>query len=742
MDTIYNFSSIIKTVDGKHYLINAANTLGASYTANSSNTNDIVLGYAAAASFKVSLNNIDGYWDSVILKGAELQLNIVGGLEGVDLGIFEIEEVRKNEGCINIDCIDHMVWFDVKFLGATFPCTVGHLVQVLCDQVNITLATPTFPNSEITIKGGQDFKGVSCRVILTSCMEVAGSFAIINPDGQLEIKWYDVLKIVDTFAYGQMSAFAPEENLVEITGVRFETVEDSFVAGNDGCPLDVPSNNPILKDAEESVITEVLDTIYQKRVKFMSYLPCTFNVASKPALRPGDAIKTTDKQGKQSIALITSLTFTDNIGVKVVSCGKAKTQTKGYTKGYSDAATGDTGDKIGYVLGYNLADYTYTNSTQTICAVAVQGDNDTRVDTQILLTYEFTPTAPETLTITGDVTGEVNGTFEGVIDTTAVSGTQTGNLTGSVTGTAVAMQDAPLVTIDYRMDATTQCRMYQRPHPGLNTFSAAFIPVTQKGGTVSHDVQVTVARGQISVAKRDASLSLLVKNGTVIDTPPWPEINITQTFNRIVVTGGEDTAIKVVEIAENINAGTQTPAGGIFVETMQPIEVAQQSDCYIYVGGDDNLLSPYWNTENLTSYHGMAITSLLDCTLLFNGVYNAGSMGNIMFAPGFEAVDGSRPTAWDSLSMLDAGKTYQMDVEVISGTISVPDGANTDSFNISLAYASTGNPAFLTAKLLQGEITASGVASGVISNLRLYIRQGVTITADNYKIKIKVTEVV
>lgn len=324
MDTIYNFSSIVKTKDGKTYPINCTNTLSASYTANSSNASDIVLGYAAAASFKASLNNLDRFWDSVMLKGAELQLNITGGLEGYRLGIFDIEEVRKNEGCINIESIDRMVLFDVKFMGATFPCTVGHLVQVLCDQVGIPLATPVFPNSEVTIKNGEDFKGVSCRVILTSCMEVAGSFAKLNAEGQLEIKWYDINTVVDTFSYSQMSNFTPEENPVEITGVRFETADDTFVAGNDGFPLDIPSNNPILKNADEQTINDVLNVIYQQRVKNMAYLPCSFNVPSKPALRPGDVVKTIDKRKKEALALITEITFTDNIGVKVVSCGKAK----------------------------------------------------------------------------------------------------------------------------------------------------------------------------------------------------------------------------------------------------------------------------------------------------------------------------------------------------------------------------------------------------------------------------------
>lgn len=590
MDTIYNFSSIVKTKDGKTYPINQTNTLSASYTANSSNASDIVLGYAAAASFKASLNNLDRFWDSVMLKGAELQLNITGGLEGYSLGIFDIEEVRKNEGCINIESIDRMVLFDVKFMGATFPCTVGHLVQVLCDQVGIPLATPVFPNSEVSIKKGEDFKGVSCRVILTSCMEVAGSFAMLNAEGKLEIKWYDITNIVDTFSYSQMSNFTPEENPVEITGVRFETADDTFVAGNDGFPLDIPSNNPILKSADEPIINEVLNVIYQQRVKNMAYLPCSFDVPSKPALRPGDVVKTIDKRKREALALITEITFTDNIGVKVVSCGKAKAQTKGYTKGYSEAQTGDVGDKIGFVLGYNTAAYTFTDSAQTVAACALGLDVETRVDVQLVGTYQFTPAAPSTLSIVGDVTGTTEENITGTInssDPTKITGTATGTVTGELTGTGT-LNDAspPLVIIEYRVNGVTQMTFYQYPHPGMNTFSAAFIPSAQKPGTASIDLRFTIAGGTISFEKREANISLLVKNGDVVDTPPWPEINISQVFSPIIIEDNGEL-ITIADLAENVITGVQMPVGGLIQEVFEGITIEDSEPVQVGVFNDN-----------------------------------------------------------------------------------------------------------------------------------------------------------
>lgn len=593
MDTIYNFSSIVKTKDGKTYPINQTNTLSASYTANSSNASDIVLGYAAAASFKASLNNLDRFWDSVMLKGAELQLNITGGLEGYSLGVFDIEEVRKNEGCINIESIDRMVLFDVKFMGATFPCTVGHLVQVLCDQVGIPLATPVFPNSEVSIKKGEDFKGVSCRVILTSCMEVAGSFAMLNAEGKLEIKWYDITNIVDTFSYSQMSNFTPEENPVEITGVRFETADDTFVAGNDGFPLDIPSNNPILKSADEQTINDVLNVIYQQRVKNMAYLPCSFNVPSKPALRPGDVVKTIDKRKKEALALITEITFTDNIGVKVVSCGKAKAQTKGYTKGYSEAQTGDVGDKIGFVLGYNTAAYTFTDSAQTVAACATNGDADTRINVQLLINYEFTPAAPNALQIAGTVTGTTEEMITGTLDTTdptQITGTATGIMTGELTGTGTLSDTAPpKIIVEYRVNGVVQRTFYQYPHAGMNTFAAPWIPSAQKPGTLSMDMRMAVENGTVSIEKREATISLIVKNGDVVDTPPWPEINISQVFSPIVIEDNGEL-ITIAELSENVITGVQMPVGGLIQEVFEGITIEDSEPIQVGVFNDTLLI--------------------------------------------------------------------------------------------------------------------------------------------------------
>ncbi|SEA06179.1 hypothetical protein SAMN04515656_10349 [Eubacterium aggregans] len=739
--------AILTTTDGKTYTLDKTKLLSRTFTENSSSASDIALGYCAAKSYTFALNNLNGQWDDVILTDATMVLSVVDAADetgGYKIGKFYVETAKKENGAINITSTDAMTKFDTKFMGATYPCTIGHLVQVIADQLAIDLITPTFTNSEFTIKKGDRLKGASCRNILALCCELAGCFAQITADEELQLRWYDFSTMATEYVYSDFSKFVADETPTQITGVRYYLEDKKLTAGNDGNAITITANDALFDDADESDIQGVLDNIYNEKIKQLGYLPCNFTTSDFRGLKIGDAVRVTTEKGQRYVSIVTQNKIIGMMQNQVLSVGKSIIADKGYTQAVKGVNDTDIGDKIGYVLGYNLAAYTYTDSAQTLCAVAVEGDNDTRVDTQLLLTYEFTPTEPEALTVTGDVAGAVSGTFEGVIDTTdttAVSGTQTGDLTGTLTGAAVAAQDAPLITIDYRMDATVQCRMYQRPHPGANTFSAAFIPITQKGGTVSHDVQVTVAGGQIAVDKRGASISLLVKNGTVIDTPPWPEINITQTFNPIVVNASDDAAIKIVDMFESITAGPQVPTGGIFTEIYTPISVVSQ-DSYIYVGSDDNLLSPYWQTENLTSYNGLAVTSLLDCTLLFNGTYQSSAMGNIMFAPQFEAVDGGRPAAWDTLSMMESGKIYQMDIEVISGTLMVPEGASTDSFNIALGYASAGNPAFLTAKLLQGEVTATGTATSPISNLRLCLRQNVSITADNYKIKVKITEVI
>ncbi|MEG1695058.1 MAG: hypothetical protein RR310_07315, partial [Eubacterium sp.] len=366
-----DISTEIKIQTGSIEIADGNNTLTRTYTSNTSKTNDISLGYTGASSFELSLDNLLKYWDKIILKTATLSPKIIG--EGVNklLGNFTVEDPKKEEGVINLSAIDKMVAFDVKFLGATFPCTVGHLVKVIADQVMIPLATPSFTNSELIIKSGERLKGASCRNILILCCEVSCSFARITADGALELKWYDFTNIVTKYAYGDLQSLKADEAPTQITGVDFWRNEDHFVSGNDGLTLSISDNNALLDGLDKPTIQGALDVIYNTKLKLMNYLPCTFSTSDYRVFDAGDVIKITTENGQEYPVIVTELKIIDNLEIKVTCAGKAKAEVKRYTQGVKSPGQGDPGDKIGFVTGYNTAAYTFTDSAQTVAACAL-----------------------------------------------------------------------------------------------------------------------------------------------------------------------------------------------------------------------------------------------------------------------------------------------------------------------------------------------------------------------------------
>ena len=580
----------ITTQSGAKAQADGDNTMSRTYTSNTATTNDISIGFTGASSFDLSLDNINGQWDSTMLKKAVLKPVISG--EGVTkpLGVFDVEDTKKEQGAINITAIDKMVVFDVKFLGATFPCTVGHLVDVICNQVGVVLATPAFTNSEFSIKSGERLKGASCRNILVLCCELSCTFARINAAGQLELKWYDFTDIKTTYAYEDLKTFKADETPTQITGVEFWQGEDHFLSGNDGLTLSITDDSALLEGADTATIQSALDAIYTEKLKLMNYLPCTFTT---PVYRPfdaGDVIKVTTEKGQSYPVIVTELKIVDNLEVHVTCTGKAKAEVKRYTQGVKSPGQSDPGDKIGFVLGYNTAAYTFTDSAQTVAACALGLDVETRVDVQLVGTYQFTPAAANTLSIVGDVTGTTQENITGTINTadpTKITGTATGTMTGELTGTGT-LTDAspPLVTIEYRVNGVTQMTFYQYPHPGMNTFSAAFIPSAQKPGTASIDLRFTISGGTISFEKREANISLLVKNGDVVDTPPWPEINISQVFSPIVIEDNGEL-ITIADLAENVITGVQMPVGGLIQEVFEGITIEDSEPVQVGVFNDN-----------------------------------------------------------------------------------------------------------------------------------------------------------
>lgn len=117
------------------------------------------------------------YVESGIFKG-----------EIVPVGYFTTKEINdENEYTTRIVAYDYMDKFEFNFDGSKYiPCTTGVLLQKMCDEAGVELASKTFLNSDVLISVYDNT--ITARKFISMIAEQAGGFAHIGRDGKLYIK--------------------------------------------------------------------------------------------------------------------------------------------------------------------------------------------------------------------------------------------------------------------------------------------------------------------------------------------------------------------------------------------------------------------------------------------------------------------------------------------------------------------------------------------------------------------------
>jgi hypothetical protein len=132
---------------------------------------------------------------------------------------------------------------------------------------------------------------------------------------------------------------------------------------------------------------------------------------------------------------------------------------------------------------------------------------------------------------------------------------------------------------------------------------------------------------------------------------------------------------------------------------------------------------------------GNGITASIDAegVLTLNGT--ASAVSNIKYTGGLD-INASRPSAWDSDSVLYEGTTaLTLAVTVVGGTYSLPEGV-TDSLNITTRYSTAS--IFLNAKLGDGIAGVTGTPSASVRMGIVYLRAGVVL--NNVQLQITLHE--
>lgn len=180
------------------------------------------IGSAIIGQLTLTLNNSDGQFDKYDFTGAIIRpsigLALPGRVEMLRKGIYTVDEPKFIGSSIILTALDNMHRFDTPFnkVNIIFPTTTLNILQAVCNHCSVPLATVEFMNNDLEIAERPADDAITCREIVSYIAQISGSFARINVNGALELKWYDV------------SAFEQEDVLdggIFDNRIRYESID-------------------------------------------------------------------------------------------------------------------------------------------------------------------------------------------------------------------------------------------------------------------------------------------------------------------------------------------------------------------------------------------------------------------------------------------------------------------------------------------------------------------------------------
>ena len=155
-----------------------------------SNTN-LSVGDATASELTVEILNTTSISQDEVLT----YYIVEDGVE-TKIGVFNAEKPTvATRTSMRFSAYDNIVKTEKVFSGwlrenqSLFPMTLQALVTYACSYCGVTMATTTFPYSDLTVNAFYADE-ITCRQVLTWAASIAGRFIRANADGKLEFAWY------------------------------------------------------------------------------------------------------------------------------------------------------------------------------------------------------------------------------------------------------------------------------------------------------------------------------------------------------------------------------------------------------------------------------------------------------------------------------------------------------------------------------------------------------------------------
>lgn len=328
--------------------------ISSSYKSDSSSSMELNFGFASSSSLDFSLIDIENNYQGIVFDNAVITM--YNNDRTVKKGVFNVRSVVRRKDTINFSCLDNMYKFDKRYIDEDFSGTVGSLLYDICNYCGVLMGntTSSFLHNTITIPNSEPFLNMNCREILQAICECAGCYAIMNEDGELELKWYDLSTIKQDILYQDLFDIQREDsenNITDISGVIAGKEFRSYNVAPTGYELIFGNNNPIIYNHTELEIQDIFNDIKQQRLQNFNYYTLQFTTRTNWALNIGDTIRVQDRDNNYYKAIITSITYNNDNGMTVISSGENKERNYNDINNKDSKAYGGT-----FLFGHNTSE--------------------------------------------------------------------------------------------------------------------------------------------------------------------------------------------------------------------------------------------------------------------------------------------------------------------------------------------------------------------------------------------------
>lgn len=289
--------------------------------------NEITIGNTCASSVTFSI-----YMPTVSLENKEITVfegvKVNEEIQYIQLGIFTVTKQTSDREYTSYEAYDRMYKADMPYFSdMTFPSTDKAILNEICGKLGISLATSITNTHTITDKP----QGYTYREIIGYIAMLQGCNAVINSDGNLELRWYkDSDYVLDGHKYYQQGVtFTTSKDFIiqklTCNNTKSGSTEQSQITSGDGA-TGLTFANPFMTQA-------ILDEIY-KKIGGFTFRPLTVKFVGDYRLEVGDII-TVNKGGVDYKVPIMQITHECDGGLMdtVTSIGKSDTENASVASG-------------------------------------------------------------------------------------------------------------------------------------------------------------------------------------------------------------------------------------------------------------------------------------------------------------------------------------------------------------------------------------------------------------------------